>query len=254
MTNEKGYIKIYRSLLDWEWWSDDNVLKLYLYILLSANWRDKRWQGKEIKRGEFVTSIDKLSAGTNLTRQQVRTALEKLKSSGEIITQTQRGVKYTIIRVCKFDEYQEQQRDNIEITQKQHRDNTEITSKQHRDNTEITTTKEKKEYKEREEGKEKKERKNNNKTPTPEIYFPEDEKLNKAFCDYVEMRKEIKAKMTDRAVQLAIKKLNNLSGGDNDKAIAILEQSVMNSWKGLFELKEPKKTSNNLQWIDNIKI
>ena len=70
------------------------------------------------------------------------------------------------------------------------------------------------------------------------VYYPNDEKLNQTFADYVAMRKQIKSPMTDRAVELAISKLEKLSGGDNDKAIAILEQSIMNSWKGLFELKE----------------
>lgn len=78
-------------------------------------------------------------------------------------------------------------------------------------------------------GKDKKER---------DTYYPNDEKLNQAFADYVAMRKKIKSPMTDRAVELAISKLEKLSGGDNDKTIAILEQSIMNSWKGLFELKE----------------
>lgn len=75
----------------------------------------------------------------------------------------------------------------------------------------------------------------------PAVYFPQDESLNKAFAEYVKMRKQIKAPMTERAIELAITKLNKLSGGDNDKAIAILDQSIMNSWKGLFELKEPAK-------------
>ena len=74
-------------------------------------------------------------------------------------------------------------------------------------------------------------------------YYPEDEILNKTFIDYIDMRKKIKAPMTDRAIELAITKLNKLSAGDNDKAIKILEQSIMNSWKGLFELKEQKKNS-----------
>lgn len=78
-------------------------------------------------------------------------------------------------------------------------------------------------------GKDKKER---------DTYYPNDEKLNQTFADYVAMRKQIKSPMTDRAVELAMSKLEKLSGGDNDKAIAILEQSIMNSWKGLFELKE----------------
>ena len=78
------------------------------------------------------------------------------------------------------------------------------------------------------------------------IYYPEDEKLNQAFTEYVAMRKQIKAPMTDRAVELAIKKLSDMSKGDNDVAIAILEQSVLNSWKGLFELKgTTNKASGN---------
>lgn len=80
------------------------------------------------------------------------------------------------------------------------------------------------------------------------VYF-ENEEVNNAFLDYMDMRKKIKAPMTDRAIQLAINKLNKLSGGDNDKAIMILEQSIMNSWKGLFKLKEEKKANkfNNFE-------
>ena len=80
------------------------------------------------------------------------------------------------------------------------------------------------------------------------IYY-ESDVLNQTFIDYVDMRKRIKAPMTDKAVKLAMNKLEKLSQGDNDKAIKILEQSIMNSWKGLFELKEEKKTNkfNNFE-------
>ena len=89
----------------------------------------------------------------------------------------------------------------------------------------------------------KKDKKKNNKAAP--VYYPNDEKLNDAFADYVAMRKQIKAPMTDRAVTLAMNKLTELSGGDNDLAIDILNQSVMNSWKGLFELKRANKPSGN---------
>jgi hypothetical protein len=218
MNNEKGYIKIYRSILDWEWWSDNNVCKLFLYILLSANWKDKRWQGIEVKRGEFVTSIDNLASGTNLTKSQVRTSLTKLQSSGEVIAKSQQGKRYTIIRVCKFEEYQ---------------DSNEIANLSQTFSNEIATTKERK--------KEKKEKKDKK--------YYESDALNQTFIDYVDMRKRIKAPMTDKAVKLAMNKLEKLSQGDDDKAIKILEQSIMNSWKGLFELKEEKKTNkfNNFE-------
>ena len=59
------------------------------------------------------------------------------------------------------------------------------------------------------------------------------------------MRKQIKAPMTDRAVGMAIKKLTELSGGNSDTAVKILEQSIMNSWKGLFPLKDNKASAQN---------
>ena len=91
-------------------------------------------------------------------------------------------------------------------------------------------------------------------------YFPNDESLNQAFLDYLEMRKQIKKPMTDRAVELAIKKLEELSAlpfsdsMDNDLAIQILNQSVMNSWQGLFPLKEQKTGSAPQGGVDWSKV
>ena len=89
--------------------------------------------------------------------------------------------------------------------------------------------------------------KDNIKAPkSVKTYFPNDESLNQAFLDYLEMRKQIKKPMTEKAVDLAIKKLCELAAVpfsdsmDNDLAIRILNQSVMNSWQGLFPLKEQR--------------
>jgi hypothetical protein len=76
-------------------------------------------------------------------------------------------------------------------------------------------------------------------------YYPNDEVLNDTFKDYIEMRKKIRAPMTDKAIKLAINTLNKLSGGDNEKAIQILNQSIFNGWRGLFPLKEERTTTGN---------
>ena len=54
------------------------------------------------------------------------------------------------------------------------------------------------------------------------------------------MRKRIKKPLTDRAKELILEKLEQLAPGDEQKQIKILDQSVMNSWQGVFELKEKK--------------
>ena len=50
------------------------------------------------------------------------------------------------------------------------------------------------------------------------------------------MRKKMKG-FTTRAFKLALNKLDELSNDDNEK-IKIVNQSVMNSWKSFYELKE----------------
>lgn len=83
-------------------------------------------------------------------------------------------------------------------------------------------------------------------------YFPNDDLLNQTFHDFVDMRKKIKKPMTGRAIELAIKKLEVLSTDpysgsmDNEIAIKILEQSIMNCWQGLFPLKESQKREKNV--------
>lgn len=74
--------------------------------------------------------------------------------------------------------------------------------------------------------------------PKGKVYYPNDEKLNQAFLDFMKMRKSIKKPMTDRAITRAMNSLQRLSCGDNDLAIRILEQSIFHCWQDLYELKE----------------
>ena len=65
-----------------------------------------------------------------------------------------------------------------------------------------------------------------------------------AVSDYVEMRKKIKAPLTDRAVDLMLTNLAIMSK-DPEEQIQILNQSIMNSWKGLFPLKHQEQKTKN---------
>lgn len=99
--------------------------------------------------------------------------------------------------------------------------------------------------------------KSNTEAPkSTDAYFPDDESLSQAFDEYVKMRKQIRKPMTDRAITLAIKKLYELAAVpfsneiDHELAIQILNQSVMNSWQGLFPVKEQKASSMSHGGID----
>lgn len=99
-----GHIKLHRALVEWGWYTDLPTCKLWLHILLRANYKACAWKGIEIPRGAFVTSYAALSTESGLTVKQVRTALDKLKSTGEITVKTNRH--YTIVTVAKYDDYQ----------------------------------------------------------------------------------------------------------------------------------------------------
>lgn len=62
--------------------------------------------------------------------------------------------------------------------------------------------------------------------------------LQGVFAEFIKMRKAIKAPLTDRALSLAIKKAFDLAGGDEAKVKAIVEQSILNAWKGVYALKD----------------
>lgn len=79
----------------------------------------------------------------------------------------------------------------------------------------------------------------------PVIYYPLDDKLNQAVIDFIEFRKKIKSPMTDKAITIMVNSLDKMTDDNNEK-IAILEQSIMNGWKGVFPLdKRQKKASSN---------
>lgn len=99
------YIKIYRSILDWEWWMDMNTTRVFIYMLLKANWKDGKFKGVDIPRGSFVASIASISEGTGLTHDEVRTAIKHLISSNNIAKQSTN--KYTVFTVLGYDLHQD---------------------------------------------------------------------------------------------------------------------------------------------------
>lgn len=112
------WIKLHRSLIEWRWFSSPETLQLFIYFLLSANYETKEWQGVKVKRGQLLTTFSCIHKDTSLSLQQIRTAITRLKRTKEIKTITTN--KYTLITVCKYDNYQgEQQTSNKQATNEQ---------------------------------------------------------------------------------------------------------------------------------------
>ncbi len=106
----EGWITLQRKMLEWEWYSNINVKIVFLHLLLTANYKDKKWKGIEIKRGQVVTSYSNLADDVGLTVRQVRCAIDKLKMTNEITTKPTN--KYTLITIEKYNYYQNVEQEN----------------------------------------------------------------------------------------------------------------------------------------------
>ncbi|MBD8977234.1 MAG: hypothetical protein EGQ88_01390 [Prevotellamassilia timonensis] len=125
-----GWIKLHRKILDWEWFTSPSTLQLFIYLLLRANKEDKKWRGILIKRGQLVTSVATISEETKLSTQQVRTSLNRLKSTNEITSKTTN--RFTLVTVCKYESYQLYEEVEQQTKQQalQQTNNKQITNKQ----------------------------------------------------------------------------------------------------------------------------
>lgn len=136
---ENGYIRLHRTITGWRWYKDGNVLRLWLHLLLNANYEQSEFQDKIIGRGEQVTSLKALSESTGLSIQEVRTALGKLKRTGEILVNSNRH--FTIVSILNYDKFQSDSAD------KQQTVNTQSTNKQQTVNSQSTTSEKEKKAK-----------------------------------------------------------------------------------------------------------
>jgi len=103
--SKKGFIVLYRSLLDWEWYSDKNTKILFLHLLLTANFEDKKWRGIDVKRGQVISGRIELAKSTGLTEREIRTSLSKLKTTNELTIETTN--KFSIITLTNYGLYQD---------------------------------------------------------------------------------------------------------------------------------------------------
>jgi len=215
---DQGFIKVHRSILSWEWYQDINTKTLFLHLLLTVNWEPGNWRGITIERGQRVCSLPVLSKETGLSVQSVRTALNHLKSTGEITDVS--TSEYRTITIKNYESYQmltDKSTDDQQTINRRPTDDQQLLKKNKK-----ARKQEEKEY------------------ISDSAFFSfsnGDEELLNALNDFSEMRIKTKSALTDRAKELLVLKLKTLGNG-RDEWIAILNQSTMNNWKGVFALKD----------------
>lgn len=100
-----NFIKLNRQLLEWRYWYSETAVKLWILILMKANWKDGWFMGERIPRGSFATSISNLAIESGFSEATVRRWLIKFEEDGQI---TRRATnRFTQINVIKYALFQD---------------------------------------------------------------------------------------------------------------------------------------------------
>lgn len=105
--NNKGWIRLYRQMTEWRWYGIPNMMAVFIHLLLNANHVDGYCFGQEVKRGQILTSQERILFAIKMKRGALRECLKKLESSGEIVIQATNH--YSLITICNYEHYQDSQ-------------------------------------------------------------------------------------------------------------------------------------------------
>lgn len=100
----EGYIKLHRSLLEWELWDDHSATRVLTYLMLAVNWQEKRWMGVTVAPGSLVTSYGSIATRCGLTEKVVRRALNGLEEVGVLVRE--RAGKGQLVTLVNWDKFQ----------------------------------------------------------------------------------------------------------------------------------------------------
>ena len=203
---------MYRRALDKGWLSNHRLWAVWSYCLMKASHKKRQTivglQTVDLEPGQFVFGRTKASKDLKIKSSTIYRLIWSLKKSGNI--EIESNNKFSIITIVNWGAYQE---DKIEIGQQV---NNKRTTSEHKQTLKNVKNKERNNIK-----------KENN---LPDW-------LNKeSWSEYKQHRKDIKSPLTQLAETKALKKLKYLlDGGFNQ--VEVIDQSIENGWKGLFEVK-----------------
>lgn len=100
----EGYIKLFRTMQEWEWYSDPITKAVFLDLLLNANYKDSRFKGVEVKRGQVVFGRKECAERLGISERNVRTAINHLKSTSEVTIKVTN--RFSVVTIENYEKYQ----------------------------------------------------------------------------------------------------------------------------------------------------
>ena len=237
-----NWFKLYRGILDNTAWAQGSNIQRVLMITLLAKawWKPGKyiWAGRVVhmQPGQLITTITELTELCNASRRSLRTALDCLKAVEFLTIQsTRRGILVSIVNWGKY---------QLDAGANDQPNDQPTTIDRPTSDQPTSPYNMYKNIKEGEEGKKIRRKEGKNiYSPLPQFeeFAGGNQPLLDALKGWADMRRQIKKPLTERAVSLALKRLQDISGGQEKIMVAILDQSTMNNWSGLFPLKDNRR-------------
>lgn len=222
----EGWIKIHRKIMDNPLYLSEPFTRMQAWIdlLLLANHKEGffyvRGNKVVVGRGQVGTSSRTLASRWQWSRGKVERFLKDLENDNQI--EPQKNNVITLISICNYDDYQNTEPQTEPQTS--HRQTTD----------EPQTDRNKNDKKEKNE--------KNNKADA--WILKVDDKFKDTVSMYLDYRKGRKESYkTEKSFMLMVNKLIQMSGNNPIIAKQIVEQSMINNWAGLFELKQNNNKS-----------
>jgi len=231
-----GFIIIHRKILDNPVVCKDNdYFRVWLYLLLNVSHKTHTaiFNGEKIilNPGQLITGRKSISGKCNVSESKVQRILKSFEIEQQIKQQTtNKNRLITVLNWCKY-QFNEQQGEQ-QVNNKRTTNEQQVNTNNNGNNVTMKTMKNN--------IKENIKRKVDDYETVINDYTDNEDLINAAYS-FIEMRKKIKKPLTDYALKLIF---NKLADNDADK-INILNQSIIHSWQGVFELKNNKGEINN---------
>lgn len=222
-----GFIKLHRKLLDNPVvCKDSDHFAIWIYLLLNATHKSYRtiFRGEQIELnpGQLITGRKSISAYLKINEYKVQRILKLFENEQQIAQQT--STQNRLISVVNWDLYQANA----------HQDEQPLHNECTTDAQRIHTNKN---------VKNEKNDKNDKKHIADYLILDSlSQPLSEKMREFIESRRALKSPLSENAVKLIIEKLRKLSEVEADQ-IEILNQSIMNGWKGIFELRQKGSAS-----------
>lgn len=134
---KKGYIKLYRKLLESGMLKNPHLTTFWIWCLLKASHKKTKalvgYQEIALNPGQFIFGRKKASEEIGVTPQRIRTCLNFLKKTQRLTIKTTN--KFSIITIIKWGDYQS------DIQQDNQQTNQQLTNNQPTTNQQLTTNK-----------------------------------------------------------------------------------------------------------------